>query len=60
MGRSTTRHPVPKYYTACLTCNDRIEKRGKCKAGYDNWYFRRNKNNQCPKCQEERNLAWYR
>lgn len=60
MGRSTTRQASVKYYNSCRTCNDNISGKGKCKLGYDNYYHRISKNNQCPKCEEERNKKSYR
>ena len=39
-----------KYYNACKTCDQNIHGFGKCKAGFDNWYKRKTKNNKCEKC----------
>lgn len=53
MGRSTTRRSTIKYFEKCAACEQRIEKKGKCKSGFDNWCYRKSKNNKCPKCQQE-------
>lgn len=46
---STTRQSCVKYYEQCNNCEDRISGKGKCGAGYDNFYYRSSKNNGCPK-----------
>lgn len=60
MGRSTTRKAIKYMYETCITCPKNILEHGKlgygkCKKGYDNFYYRRGKNNHCAKCQEEIN-----
>ena len=55
MSIATTRQPVYKRYDACKSCCYNISGYGKCNAGYDNFYLRRNKNNGCDKCQNNFN-----
>lgn len=50
--RSTTRKPVRNMYDACRNCADNISGYGKCKKQYDNFYYRKGKNNHCRLCQE--------
>lgn len=50
MSRSTTRQPVIHQYEACRNCKDNISGYGKCDQGYDNFYYRKGKNNGCDKC----------
>lgn len=50
--RSTTRKPVRNMYDACRICADNISGYGKCKKQYDNFYYRKGKNNHCRLCQE--------
>lgn len=53
MGRATTRQPIIRPYTSCRTCEDKVSGYGQCKKGYDNFYYRKSKNNGCNKCREE-------
>lgn len=53
MGRATTRQPIIRQYIACRTCEDKVSGYGQCKKGYDNFYYRKSKNNGCNKCREE-------
>lgn len=53
MGRATTRQPIIRPYIACRTCEDKVSGYGKCKKGYDNFYYRKSKDNGCSKCREE-------
>lgn len=50
MGGSATRQPVIHQYEACRSCKDNISGYGKCNQGYDNFYYRKGKNNWCDKC----------
>ena len=50
---STTRKSVRKQYKACRDCEENISSYGKCKLGFDNFYYRNGKNNKCDKCQDE-------
>lgn len=50
MGGSTSRKSVIKLYSACKYCEDNIHGYGKCNQGYDNFYYRKGKNNGCDKC----------
>lgn len=52
MGGSTTRKPVIKPYNACKNCEDNIFGYGKCAKGYDNFYYRKGKDNRCDKCKK--------
>lgn len=49
-----TRQAVRKTYGACRNCEDDISGYGKCKKGYDNFYYRLSKNNGCDKCKDEK------
>lgn len=53
MGKSTTRHAAPRKYEACKKCPNDLPGYGKCAAGLTNFYYRRNKDNHCPKCWDE-------
>lgn len=53
MGRSTTRQATIRQYDACGKCTNNISGYGKCKIGYENFYYRRNKDNGCLKCKNE-------
>ena len=48
MGR--TRQPCIRKYEACRNCPDNTPGYGKCKKGYDNFYYRKGKDNKCEKC----------
>ena len=48
MGR--TRKAIRKSYKACIGCESNISGYGTCKAGYENFYYRRGKDNKCSKC----------
>lgn len=37
---------------ACRTCEDKVSSYGKCKKGYDNFYYRKSKDNGCEKCKK--------
>lgn len=50
---STTRKPIPRKYKECLNCPNDIPGYGKCKIKFDNFYYRKGKNNHCCHCQEE-------
>lgn len=49
-----TRHPIFHLYEACKTCANDVQKYGKCKAGYDNFYKRKTKDNGCEKCKQKK------
>ena len=53
MGIATTRKPSIKPYLSCRECEYKISGYGQCKKGYDNFYYRKSKNNHCDKCQSE-------
>lgn len=53
MGRSTTRKAIKRMYEECKKCPNNVSEYGKCKIGFDNFYFRKGKNNRCIHCQEE-------
>lgn len=53
MSRSTLRQAVIRQYDACRKCINNISGYGKCKDGYDNFYYRRSKDNGCLKCKSE-------
>lgn len=60
MGRATTRKAIIHKYTACKDCSDNVTDYGKCNKGYDNFYYRRGKDNKCEKCrkcEEDRRLT---
>lgn len=50
---STTRKKIPKMYEECRNCPNNISGYGKCKIKFDNFYYRKGKNNHCCHCQEE-------
>lgn len=50
MGRSTTRKAVRKLYPACKNCPKNLNGYGICKNGFENYFYRKSKNNGCPKC----------
>lgn len=59
MARATTRKATIKPYLPCRTCEFDIPVYGKCKNGYDNFYYRKSKNNGCEKCIKSQNeLYW--
>ena len=47
---SSKRQPHPKMYDTCRTCEYNVSSYGKCKRGFDNFYFRRGKHNGCLQC----------
>ena len=49
----STRHSIPKMYEACRTCEYNISSYGKCKKSFDNFYFRKGKDNGCERCSSE-------
>ena len=53
MSRSTTRKAIIRMYEECKKCPRNISGYGKCKEGYDNFYYRKNKDNGCKKCKGE-------
>ena len=55
MGKSTTRNPIKRLYDSCNKCDKNISGYGTCKSGYENWYYRKSKNNGCDKCQNRFN-----
>lgn len=50
----TTRQPTIHLYSACRNCEYDISGYGKCKKGYDNFYYRLGKDNGCNKCKDEK------
>lgn len=50
----TTRQAIRKPYSACKNCEYDISGYGKCKKGYDNFYYRLSKDNGCDKCKDEK------
>ena len=50
----TERQPVIHLYNACRSCEYDISGYGKCKNGYDNFYYRLGKDNGCDKCKDEK------
>lgn len=51
--RCTNRHSNIKKYDACRTCDSNISGYGVCQAGYENFYYRRNKDNGCGQCRPD-------
>lgn len=51
-----TRQAIPKMYDICKNCENNISSYGKCKNGFDNFYYRKNKNNGCKKIKELNNM----
>ena len=49
----TRRNLAPKIYEACRGCPNNISGYGKCKMGFDNFYYRRGKDNRCFRCRGE-------
>lgn len=50
---STTRQPHIKKYKACSTCSSNTAGFGTCSQGYDNFYYRKSKDNHCALCQKQ-------
>lgn len=48
-----TRRDIRKQYESCSQCPENITGYGLCGSGYENFYRRYGKNNDCPKCQKE-------
>lgn len=49
-----TRQPTIHLYSACRNCEYDIFGYGKCKKGYENFYYRKGKENGCDKCKNEK------
>ena len=59
-----TRKAIIHPYVPCRTCEHKISGYGVCQKGYENFYYRKGKNNNCEKClnwQKEQKLVdlWY-
>lgn len=50
--RCTTRKATTHMYTACKSCPDNISTYGICRKGHENYFFRRGKDNRCPKAMQ--------
>lgn len=50
MGGQVKRTPIRHLFEACKACEANISGFGRCKAGYENFYYRATKNNGCPQC----------
>ena len=58
MGRVTTRQPHIRPYRECRNCPDKISGYGQCQKGYDNFYYRKGKDNKCEKCMKTERKLW--
>lgn len=55
---SVTRQAVPKMYESCKSCPNNISGYGKCNIKFENFYYRKGKDNGCPYCKDELYKIW--